>query len=100
MTKLKTIFMGTPEFCLPALELLATHPTIDLTLVVSMPDRPSGRGQELKSPPVIDFCKEHKINFIQTENINKEEEFLKYQADIIVVLAFAQFFRRKNSESS
>ena len=38
-----------------------------------MPDRPAGRGQQLKSPPVIDYAKQHHVPFIQTENINKDE---------------------------
>jgi len=60
-----------------------------------MPDRPAGRGMELKSPEVITFSKENKIPFFQTENINKEpamlEELKSLNLDFVVVLAFAQF---------
>ena len=60
-----------------------------------MPDRPAGRGMELKSPEVIDYAKQKKIPFFQTENINREPEFLaklkNEDLDFIVVLAFAQF---------
>jgi methionyl-tRNA formyltransferase len=60
-----------------------------------MPDRPAGRGMELKSPEVIEFARKNNIPFFQTENINKEEEFKKKlkaeELDFIVVLAFAQF---------
>ncbi len=95
----KVVFFGTPDFSVPSLELLHNHPLIDLRYVVSMPDRPAGRGQQLKSPPVIEFAKSNKIPFFQTENINKEQEFLKTleddNIDFIVVLAFAQFLGSK-----
>lgn len=95
MRKLKVAYCGTPDFSVPTLDLLANHPHIDLCYVISMPDRPAGRGMELKSPEVIEFAKAKKIPFFQTENINKEADFLKKlkdeNLDFIVVLAFAQF---------
>lgn len=93
--KLKLAFFGTPDFSVPALEMLHHHPDVELAMVISMPDRPAGRGMELKSPEVIEYAKKHKIPYFQTENINKEEEFLKkledMKLDAMVVLAFAQF---------
>lgn len=99
MVKFDIIYFGTPDFSVPSLEILANHPHINLKLVVSMPDRPAGRGKNLKSPPVIDYCKENKIPFLQTENINKEKNFLddleKNPVDFILVLAFAQFLGKR-----
>ena len=95
MKKLRVAYCGTPDFSVPTLDLLANHPHIDLRYVISMPDRPAGRGMELKSPDVIEYAKQKKIPYFQTENINKETDFLeKLKAedlDFIVVLAFAQF---------
>jgi len=95
MKKFKVAFCGTPDFSVPTLDLLANHPHIDLKYIISMPDRPAGRGMELKSPEVIDYAKQKKIPFFQTENINREPEFLaklkNEDLDFIVVLAFAQF---------
>ena len=95
MKKFKVAFCGTPDFAVPALDMLANHPHIELVHVISMPDRPAGRGMELKSPEVIEYAKAKKIKFFQTENINKEPDFLKQlkseNLDFIVVLAFAQF---------
>ncbi len=97
--KLKTVYFGTPDFSIPTLEILANHPNIDLRLVVTMPDRPAGRGQKLTPPPVAMFAKENKISLWQTENINKEEELLKQldneNIDLVIVLAFAQFLSEK-----
>jgi methionyl-tRNA formyltransferase len=95
MRKFRVAFCGTPDFSVPTLDLLIHHPHIDVVKVISMPDRPAGRGMELKSPEVISFSKENKIPFFQTENINKEPEMLlelkNLNLDFVVVLAFAQF---------
>jgi methionyl-tRNA formyltransferase len=95
MKKFRVAFCGTPDFSVPTLEMLANHPHVDLLKVISMPDRPAGRGMELKSPEVIEFAKAKKISFLQTENINHEpamlDELRTLDLDFIVVLAFAQF---------
>lgn len=102
MKKFRVAYCGTPDFSVPTLDLLANHPHIDLRLVISMPDRPAGRGMELKSPEVIEYAKAKKIPFVQCENVNKEPGLLeKLQAedlDFIVVLAFAQFLGSKMLE--
>lgn len=99
MTKLNCLFMGTPDFSVATLEKLFLHPRVDLKLVVSMPDRPAGRGQQQQSPAVIDFCKQNNIPFYQTENINKDMQLINLvetlNLDLIVVLAFAQFLNKK-----
>lgn len=95
MKKFRVAFCGTPDFSVPTLEVLSNHPHIDLRYVISMPDRPAGRGMEMKSPEVIEFARKKNLPFFQTENINREQEFkskLKEEnLDFIVVLAFAQF---------
>jgi methionyl-tRNA formyltransferase len=95
MKKFRVAFCGTPDFAVPTLDLLANHPHVDLRFIISMPDRPAGRGMELKSPEVIEYAKAKKINYFQTENINKEPDFLdklkNEELDFVVVLAFAQF---------
>jgi methionyl-tRNA formyltransferase len=95
MKKFNIVFLGTPDFSVPSLEVLHNHPLINIVNIISMPDRKSGRGLDLKSPEVIEFAKNHKLPFFQTSNINQENEFLasleKENIDIIIVLAFAQF---------
>lgn len=99
MKKLKVVFFGTPDFAVPSLDTLYNNPYIDLKYVVSMPDRKSGRGYQVKSPEVIEFTKKNKIPFFQTDNINTENEFLsKLKAeciDVFIVLAFAQFLNKE-----
>lgn len=99
MKKLNVAFCGTPDFSVPVLELLANHPQVNLVRVITMPDRPAGRGKKLQSPPVAEFAKLHKIPLIQTENINREPEALELlnsdDIDVMLVLAFAQFLGKK-----
>lgn len=93
--KLNVVFCGTPDFSVPTLEELHKNPHINLVGVITMPDRPAGRGQELKAPPVAEFAKAHNIPLFQVENINREPEILEklegLNLDFILVLAFAQF---------
>ena len=97
MSSLKIIYCGTPEFSVPTLSMLCDHPQVELLSVITMPDRPSGRGKKLTSPPVAQFAKERQLPLIQVENINHSPEILKLaqKADIILVLAFAQFLNSK-----
>ena len=96
---LDVIFFGTPEICLPSLNFLEQNKNINLIHIVSMPDRPAGRGKHLKSPAVIQFAKEKNIKFTQSSNINKDESFTsylkEYECDLIIVFAFAQFLGSK-----
>ncbi len=91
----KVIFWGTPDFSVPTLEMLHERKDIELVAVISNPDRKSGRGQKVHSPPVIEFCKTHSIPFFQTENINKDLELIQkiksLKPDVSIVLAFSQF---------
>ena len=95
MKKFNIVFCGTPDFSVPTLELLHQHPHINIVGVVTMPDRPAGRGQELKSPPVAEYAKTNKLPLYQVENINREEKILEElegrKVDFVLVLAFAQF---------
>jgi methionyl-tRNA formyltransferase len=99
MKKLNVVFCGTPDFSVPTLEMLFEHPHINIVGVVTMPDRPVGRGLELQAPPVAEFAKNKKLQLFQTENINKNLEILdffeKANVDFILVLAFAQFLGSK-----
>ena len=48
--ELRIVFMGSPDFAVPALKLLAS--TYSIVGVVTQPDRPAGRGRQLAAPPV------------------------------------------------
>ena len=89
---MKIVFMGTPEFSVGALESLieAGH---EIVLVVTQPDRPKGRGKELQITPVKNVAIKYNIPVFQPVKIREESalsELRKYQADVMVVIAFGQ----------
>ena len=96
MNKLKTIFMGTPEFAVPCLNLLKNK--VDLTAIVTQPDRPRGRGQKLTPSPVKIWAIENQISVLQPERIKTEDfinQLAELQPDLIVVVAFGQILSQK-----
>ena len=94
---MKVIFMGTPEFAVPTLEKLHNSGH-DICLVVTQPDRPSGRGKKLKKSEVKLKAEEFNLNIIQPQKIKSKEnaELLKsYNPDIIVVVAYGQILSKE-----
>ncbi len=90
MSPLKIIFAGTPDFAVPALAALiaAGH---DVLLVLTQPDRPSGRGMKLKASPVKELALQHKIEVFQPETL-KDVDTQSYidalNADVMIVAAY------------
>lgn len=96
MNKLRTVFMGTPEFAVKSLQALSDK--VELVGVVTQPDRPRGRGHKLMPSPVKEWAINHNVKVYQPEKI-KSEEFVKELAemnlDLIVVVAFGQILSQK-----
>lgn len=93
MPKIKTIFMGTPEFSIPTLEALIKSDFIEVTAVVCNPDKPVGRDQILTLPPTKILAQENNIPVIQPDRIRKPEWIEKIKdlkPDLIIVAAFGQ----------
>lgn len=88
------IFMGTPEFAVPALHSLIELNEYNIKLVVSQPDRPSGRGQKVKAPPIKQLAQSHGIEVVQPLNLKKDsiekEKILSTTCDFLIVAAFGQ----------
>lgn len=89
---MKVIFMGTPDFAVGTLEALieAGH---EITLVVSQPDKPKGRGHELIPTPVKAVALAHGLPVYQPAKLRgeqAEEKLRSTEADVIVVAAFGQ----------
>ena len=90
MKKLQIVFMGTPEFAVPMLDILhrSEHEVVG---VVTAPDKPAGRGMKLQQSDIKKYAVEHALNVLQPEKL-KNEEFLNQlkslNADLFVVVAF------------
>ena len=85
----KVVFMGTPEFSVPVLEMLIE--STNVVLVVTQPDSYVGRKHELKYTPVKECALKHNIPVFQPEKVReKTDEILKYNPDIIITCAYGQ----------
>ena len=88
---MKVIFMGTPEFSVGTLKALA-EAGHEVVLAVTQPDKPKGRGGRMQYPPVKEMALEYGIPVFQPKKIRAPEcveELRKYEADIMVVIAFS-----------
>lgn len=96
MDKLRTIFMGTPDFAVPCLHVLQEK--TDILAVITQPDRPKGRGHNLQASPVKQAALEYGLPVLQPEKIKTEEFTAKLeemQPDLIVVVAFGQILSQR-----
>ncbi len=90
MQGLRIIFAGTPDFAAPALAALieAGH---KIVLVLTQPDRPSGRGMKLKASPVKELALQHGIVVFQPETLkdaSAQSRIEEAKADVMIVAAY------------
>jgi methionyl-tRNA formyltransferase len=91
----KVVFMGSPDFSLPTLHALAN--TYQVVGVITQPDRASGRGRELKAPPVKTLALKLGIPVMQPEKLRQPDampQLQKWNPDLVVVAAFGQILRK------
>lgn len=90
----RVVFMGTPEFAVPSLQaLLATQQVVG---VVTQPDKPAGRGNQLRPSPVKLVAQDAGVPVYQPKSLRKEETaepLNAWEPDVIVVAAFGQILR-------
>ena len=87
--------MGTPEFAVPALRAVAE--TCDVALVVSQPDRPSGRGRRLSPPPVAVEAAKRGLPVWQPENLKGADaapRLTEARADLFAVVAYGEILTK------
>jgi methionyl-tRNA formyltransferase len=88
---LRIVFFGTPEFAVPSLEAVAREH--EVVLAVPQPDKPSGRGMRMQSPPVAVRARELGIDVAQPPKI-RDPQFLERMAavapDAAVVVAYGK----------
>lgn len=87
---MRVIYAGTPEFAVPALQGLmdAGH---EIVMVLTQPDRPAGRGMQLKASPVKQLALQHGLRVYQPESLKPAEvqaEIAAVQAEVLIVAAY------------
>ncbi len=87
---MKIIYAGTPDFALPPLSALLASP-YQVVAVYTQPDRPAGRGRQLRPSPVKQLALEHNIPVFQPESLKTEQaqkQLAELEADLMVVTAY------------
>lgn len=90
----RVVFMGSPEFARESLQALAQQ--YEIAGVVTQPDRPAGRGRQLKAPPIKLLADELGLDVIQPVKLRAAEameQLRGWSPDVIVVAAFGQILR-------
>lgn len=86
----RIVYMGTPDFAVAPLQALhdAGYPVV---CVVTVPDKPAGRGLKLRPSPVKEYALAHSLPVLQPQNLKEEafvQELQAYAPEIGVVVAF------------
>lgn len=92
------VFMGTPDFAVPALKALADSPDYDVKLVISQPDKPQGRKQILTPSPVKQLALQYNLEMHQPVNLKSDETFEiinSLEPDFIVVSAYGNILPKR-----
>ena len=86
----RIVYMGTPEFAVESLQALVEG-GYNVVGVITMPDKPSGRGYKLQYSPVKEYALAHNLPLLQPEKLKDSgflEELKKWNADLQIVVAF------------
>ena len=87
---IRIVFMGTPDFAVPSLDALLQG-GYNVVGVITMPDKPAGRGHKVQYSPVKQYALDHQLPILQPERL-KDEQFVadlrSWRADLQVVVAF------------
>ena len=95
---MKIVFMGTPDFAKTSLEALynAGH---DISLVITNPDRPKGRGMKLIPSPVKEYALSKNLKILQPEKIKNNNEIIEeiknIKPDVICVVAYGKILPKE-----
>lgn len=90
MHTLRIVFMGTPEFAVPSLEILLEN-KFNVVAVITAPDKPKGRGQKVVASPVKECALKYNLPILQPTNLKSpefQEQLKKYNANLQIVVAF------------
>lgn len=98
---MRVVFMGTPSFAVPCLRALAQHH--EVALVVAQPDKPAGRGGEMKSPEVVVAARELGLEVFQPKSARNGElrdRLLASGAELAVVVAYGKILPKDVLEAT
>jgi len=89
--KIKVIFIGTPDFGIPAFKALLEDKQFEIIAVITQPDMPVGRKQVLTPPPIKEIAIRYGLPVLQPKQIARiTKKITQLQPDLIIVIAYAQ----------
>jgi methionyl-tRNA formyltransferase len=94
---MRILFWGTPDFAVPSLQALIGEDH-EIVAVVTQPDRPAGRGRELREPPVKTIALQERIPVLQPEKARDPsfvEQIRQLAPEISVVIAYGQILTKE-----
>src|SRR5690348_8649990 len=95
---MRIVFCGTPEFAVPTLRALLANPEFAVEAVVTQPDRPRGRGQQVSASPVKEVAAAAGVRIYQPEKVKSDEAhefFAAIEPDAVVIIAYGQIIPRR-----
>lgn len=98
MSKIRILFLGTPEFAVASLRRLIADDHYEIVGVVSQPDRPAGRKMQMKPSPVKELALAHGLQVFTPETVNTQEfreRIAELGAESAAVVAFGQILGQK-----
>ena len=101
MKQIPTVFIGTSNEGVSSLKALADHPGYDLRAVLTQPDKPVGRKQELQPAPVKEAAQKLNLNVHTSDEPDNIYSRIvrKYQPEFAVVIAFGDFLPKSFLDS-
>lgn len=90
---MRLIFCGTPQFAVPTLKHLLAQPDFQILAVITQPDRPRGRGQQVSIAPVKEIALAAHLPVHQPEKVRApeiEQQLKKLSPDVVVIIAYGQ----------
>ena len=94
--KIKTIFIGTPDFGVPSLVKLINDENFDIVSVITQEDKKVGRKQKLKAPAIKQTALKYNLPVLQPKKISDIAEKIKqFAPDLIIVIAYSQIIPKQ-----
>jgi methionyl-tRNA formyltransferase len=94
---MRILFIGTGDIGVPSLRALQESPEHEVLAVVTQPDKPAGRNQQMKTSPIKDVSANASLPILQPDRIKAPQAIAQLQAlhpDVIVVMAYGQILPR------
>lgn len=98
MKKIRTLLMGTPQLAADIFESILTDERFDIVGIVSQPDKPVGRKQELRVTPTKKIAKKYNIEIFQPEKASRKlfvQKMNELNIDVAFVVAYGQILKQR-----